>query len=58
MTDEEAVIGIIGGLTALAIPFMVVGSFSATYYSLPRLTKDADLVIDLEINRCATYCES
>jgi hypothetical protein len=47
MTDEEAAIGVIDGLTSLAIPYMVVGSFSTTYYSIPRLTKDADLVIDL-----------
>ena len=47
MKDEEATAAVIDALGSLGIPFMVVGSLSVTFWSLPRLTKDADLVIDL-----------
>jgi hypothetical protein len=47
MKDEEATAAVIEALASLGIPFMVVGSWSVTYWSFPRLTKDADLVIDL-----------
>lgn len=47
MRDEEATAAVVEALASLGIPFMMVGSFSVTYWSFPRLTKDADLVVDL-----------
>jgi hypothetical protein len=34
-------------LSALRIPYMVVGSFSTNRYGIPRSTRDADFVIEL-----------
>lgn len=47
MTSEEATLAVIGGLEALRIPYMLVGSFSSNYYGIARSTKDADFVIEL-----------
>ncbi len=46
MTQQEFVRDIMGRLEAAAIPFMVVGSLCSVFYSHPRFTQDADLVID------------
>lgn len=48
MTGEEAVATMIDALDALAIPYMLAGSFSSNYYGVPRATRDADFVIQTE----------
>jgi len=47
MTEREATLAVIDGLEALAIPYMLVGSFSSSFYAIPRSSKDADFVIAL-----------
>jgi hypothetical protein len=47
MTSEQVAETVIGALEALAIPYMVVGSFSSNLYGIPRSTKDLDLVVEL-----------
>jgi hypothetical protein len=47
MTGEEATLAVIDALEGLAIPYMVVGSFSTNVYGIPRSTHDADFVIHL-----------
>ncbi|NOS99903.1 MAG: hypothetical protein HOP29_04690 [Phycisphaerales bacterium] len=47
MTNTEAVRRVVDTLESLAIPYMVVGSFSSNAYSIPRATQDADFVIQL-----------
>jgi hypothetical protein len=47
MTSEEATAAVIDALNALAVPYMLVGSFSSNYYGIPRSTQDADFVLQL-----------
>jgi hypothetical protein len=49
MTSEEAAMAVIDALEALYIPYMVVGSLSSNYYGIARSTKDADFVVQLEV---------
>jgi hypothetical protein len=44
---EDAVLAVVEALEGLAIPYMVVGSVSSTYYGIGRLSKDADFVVAL-----------
>ena len=47
MTERETMLAVIDTFDALAIPYILVGSFSSSFYSVPRSTKDADFVIEL-----------
>jgi hypothetical protein len=47
MTGDEATLAVIDALEGLAIPYMVVGSFSSNFYGVPRSTGDADFVVQL-----------
>ncbi len=47
MESWEFVIALIGELEKQDVPYMVVGSLSASVYGLTRSTKDADLVLQL-----------
>jgi hypothetical protein len=44
---EEAFLAVVDALEGLAVPYMVVGSISSSYYGIPRSTKDADFVLEL-----------
>jgi len=48
MTSTEAVESFTRFLNEADIPYMVVGSFSATYHGIPRSTKDADVVLQFD----------
>lgn len=47
MVQEEALKPVIELLNTLKIPYMLVGAIAVNYYSVPRLTHDADLVIQI-----------
>lgn len=47
MVQEEALKPIIELLNILKIPYMLVGAMAVNYYSVPRLTHDADLVVQM-----------
>jgi len=47
MTSEDAAVAVIDALHDLAIPYILVGSFSSNYYGIGRSTKDADFVVQL-----------
>jgi len=49
MTSDEATLAVIDLLESEHVPYMVVGSFGSNYYGVPRSTKDADFVIQLEV---------
>jgi hypothetical protein len=38
---------VLDALEALQIPYMVVGSFASTFWGRPRMTHDADLVVEM-----------
>ena len=48
MNVESVTLRVIDALSAAGIPFMLVGSFSSNFYGIPRSTKDADFVVQLE----------
>ncbi len=45
MTAQEATTALIDAFDSLQIPYMLVGSLSASYYGIPRSTQDADFVL-------------
>lgn len=47
MTSLESVAAVIDALNRLPIAYMLVGSFSSNAYGIPRMTKDADFVVQL-----------
>jgi hypothetical protein len=46
-TEREALFQALDALEALEIPYMVVGSFASTLWGRPRMTHDADLVVEI-----------
>jgi hypothetical protein len=46
-TERDALFQVLDALEALQIPYMVVGSFASTYWGRPRMTHDADLVVQI-----------
>lgn len=48
MTQEAVVGRVIDGLERLGIVHMVTGSFASNFHGVPRMTQDADLVIDVD----------
>lgn len=49
MTAEESLtLQVVDAVTAAGIPYMLVGSFASNFHGIPRSTKDADFVIQLE----------
>ena len=49
-TERDALFQALDALEALQIPYVVVGSFASTFWGRPRLTHDADLVVELPLN--------
>ncbi len=49
--EQEALLGLIRVLDRLAIPHMVTGSLASSYHGRPRLTHDADIVIDPDLEQ-------
>jgi hypothetical protein len=47
MSGNEAVLKMIDALEGCEISYMLVGSYSTSAYGIPRLTQDADFVIEL-----------
>jgi hypothetical protein len=50
MTDQFSILTLVTGrLDALRIAYMLTGSIAAGYYAQPRMTRDIDLVVELEL---------
>lgn len=58
MVQEEALKPIIELLNILKIPYMLVGAIAVNYYSAPRFTHDADLVIQINYSHVEALCSS
>jgi len=52
-TEREALCQVLDALEALQIPYMVVGSFASTFWGRPRMTHDADLVVEITAEKIA-----
>lgn len=48
MTIEDVTLRVIDALNTAAIPHMLTGSFASNLYGIPRSTKDADFVLQLQ----------
>jgi hypothetical protein len=48
VTQDEIIGRVVDGLVELGIPYMVAGSFASNRHGVPRMTPDADLVIDVD----------
>ena len=57
MTSEEAALAVVRALESLGVPYMIVGSFSSNYYGIPRSTRDADFVAELDSGAVARLAE-
>lgn len=47
MTIDDVALRVVDALNAAGVPFMLVGGFSSNYHGVPRSTKDADFVVQL-----------
>lgn len=47
MNPEDAALDVAEALQALDVPYMLVGSLSTNRYGIPRMTRDADFVVEL-----------
>jgi hypothetical protein len=56
VTQGELLTHAVWVLEQLAIPYMVVGSFTSGAYGEPRLTNDIDVVVDLTMNQIESLC--
>jgi hypothetical protein len=50
-TERDALFQALDALEALQIPYVVVGSFASTFWGRPRMTHDADLVVELPLEK-------
>lgn len=55
MTLDDVALRVANALNVAGIPFMLVGGFSSNYYGIPRSTKDADFVVQLNAPLDATF---
>lgn len=46
MIPEDALQIVLNGLDCCGIPYMITGSFAGNLHGVPRVTQDADLIID------------
>jgi hypothetical protein len=46
-TERDVLFQVLDILDALQVPYMVVGSFASTFWGRPRMTHDADLVVEI-----------
>ena len=58
MVQEEALKPIIESLNTLKVPYMLVGAIAVNYYSVPRFTHDADLVVQIHPKHIDILCKS
>ena len=58
MIPEEALETVLARLEEYDIPFMITGSFASNVHGLPRVTQDADVIIETDLNAFLRFIES
>jgi hypothetical protein len=48
MTGTDSLLKLLAAFEVAGVPYMIVGSYSSNFYGIPRMTKDADLVVHLD----------
>jgi hypothetical protein len=56
-TIDDVTLRVIDALNASSVNYMLVGSFSANVYGIPRSTKDADFVLQLDGDLAPAFYE-
>ena len=57
MSEELEVLKTVGRrLDGLGIPYMVTGSMAVNYYTVPRMTRDIDIVVELAAGDAERLC--
>ncbi|MBV7334101.1 hypothetical protein KFU94_38880 [Chloroflexi bacterium TSY] len=51
MVQDSVFATVLDALNALEVPYMIVGSYASNYWGRPRMTHDADLVIELNAHQ-------
>ncbi len=57
-TIEDVTLQVVDALNACGCPYMLVGSFSSNLYGIPRSTKDADFVLQLQGDLSPVFYQS
>ena len=55
LSPLEVLLEVVGILDREGIPYMVGGSFASSIHGMPRMTQDADLVVDLSSGQLASF---
>lgn len=58
MTQEDVVGRVVEVLRRLDVPYMVAGALASNLHGVPRMTQDADLVVDLDESAVPELLES
>jgi hypothetical protein len=58
ITIEDVTLRVVDALNACGSPYMLVGSFSSNLYGIPRSTKDADFVLQLQGDLSPVFYQS
>ena len=48
MTQEEVVAQVVDAIEQAGLTYMVAGSFASNLHGIPRMTQDADIVVDAD----------
>ena len=48
MTQEEVVARVVDAIEHAGLAYMVAGSFASSLHGIPRMTQDADIVVDAD----------
>ncbi len=57
MIPEDALQIVLNGLDCCGIPYMITGSFAGNLHGVPRVTQDADLIIDTTLVSLLNFCQ-
>lgn len=57
MVQDNVLADVLDTLNDLGIPYMVVGSYASNYWGRPRMTHDADLVIELDAQQATDLAQ-
>ena len=57
MIQDNILADVLDTLNDLGIPYMVVGSYASNYWGRPRMTHDADLVVELAVDQATDLAQ-
>src|SRR4051812_19405440 len=58
VTIDDVALRVTDALNAAGVPFILVGGFSSNYHGIPRSTKDADFVVQLDAPLSNAFAET